>query len=68
MKVKEQFKTKFRAIINVRGVEQAFAKSTDTAMEMMRIIRGEDLGGIFVKLETFDMSTEKRRGKHARKY
>jgi hypothetical protein len=65
---KELFKTKFRAIINVRGVEQAFAKSADTAMEMMRIIRNEEFSNMFVRLETFDISTEKRRGKHARKY
>ena len=66
---KEMFKTKFRAIMNVGDKVFTFAKSSETEAGLIGLIKedGFKLSSIAM-IESFQVSTEKRRGKTARKY
>ena len=69
MKVKEQFKTKFKAIMNVGGKTFTFSKSSETEQGLLRLIKGDGFGiKSITQIKSFQISTEKRRGKTARKY
>ncbi len=66
---KEMFKTKFRAIMNVGGKVFTFAKSADTEQGVLNLVKAEGFSlASIAMIESFQMSTEKRRGKTARKY
>ena len=62
-------KTMFRAILNLRGKETTFRKSSDTIPNLIKLVKNEGYEwGQVVKVETFSVSLEKQRGKVARKY
>ena len=67
--VKEIFKTKFRAIMNVNGKEFTLSKSGNTEQSLIKIVKesGMKLSQI-VKIESFQVSNEKIRGKSPRKF
>jgi len=67
--VKEMFKTKFRAIMNVNGKEFTLAKSGNTEQSLIKIVKeaGMKLSQI-VKIEPFQVLVEKTRGKSPRKF
>ena len=66
--VKEIFKTKFRAIMNVNGKEFKLAKSGNTEQSLIKIVKesGMKISQI-VKIESFQVTNEKTRGKSKRK-
>ena len=61
-------KLRFRAILNVRGKEQAFSKTADTIKEIFKILNEEELMGFLVRVEPFKVAIEKQRGRTPRKY
>ena len=67
--VKEIFKTKFRAIMNVGGKVFTLTKSGNTEHSLIKIVKesGMKLSQI-VKIESFQVSNEKTRGKSPRKF
>jgi hypothetical protein len=59
----------FRAILNVGGKEQAFAKSSGTLPGLVSILKDNGIGlSQVVRFETFDTMVEKQRGRTPRKY
>ena len=67
--IKEMFKTKFRAIMNVSGKEFTFTKSGVTPQAVINDVKEEGMSvKNILRIETFETTTEKRRGKTARKY
>ena len=62
-------KTMYRAILNLKGKETTFRKSSDTIPNLIKLIKNEGIEwGHVVRVETFSVSLEKQRGKVARKY
>jgi len=62
-------KTKFRAVMSVNGKEFTFTKSSDTEMGLIRLVKEAGLSVSNIKtIQSFQVSTEKLRGKTARKY
>lgn len=59
---------RFRAILDVRGKEQAFSKAADTVKEMFKILNEEGLMGSLIRVEPFKVAIEKQRGRTPRKY
>lgn len=70
MKVlKAKLATRFRAIVNVYGKDIIFSKTSDTEQGLINAIKEHGMSiSHIVKFESFKVSTEKRRGKMARKY
>ena len=62
-------KKKFKAVLSVGGKVFTLAKSSETEQGMLTLVKeaGYSLASV-VKIEEFKVSTEKRRGKTARKY
>tara|TARA_R110000796_G_scaffold226887_1_gene343407 strand:- start:568 stop:759 length:192 start_codon:yes stop_codon:yes gene_type:complete len=62
-------KKQFRAVINAGGRVFTLGKSSGSEQGLIRLVKeaGYGLSNI-VKMEEFSVSTEKRRGKTARKY
>ena len=67
--MKELFKTKYKADINVGGKTFTFSKTSETEQGLIRLVKS---GGLSIskitQITSFQISTEKRRGKIARKY
>jgi len=62
-------KTMYRAILNLRGKETTFRKSSDTVPNLIKLVKKEGFEwGQVVRVETFSVSLEKQRGRVARKY
>ena len=67
--MKEIMKTKFRAVINIESKVFTFSKSSDTEMGLIKLVREAGLNISNIKtIQSFQVSTEKLRGKTARKY
>jgi hypothetical protein len=67
--MKAIMKTMFRAVINISGNVFTFTKSANTEMELLGLVKEAGISvADIVKIESFQVSTEKRRGKTARKY
>jgi len=59
----------FRAILNVGGKEQAFAKSSGTLPGLVSILKDNGVGlSQVIRFEEFFVTEEKVRGRAARKY
>jgi len=59
----------FRAILNVGGKEQAFAKSSGTLPGLVSILKDNGVGlSQVIRFEEFFVTEEKVRGRVARKY
>jgi len=62
-------KKMFRAVLNVGGKVFTFTKSGNTEQELINLVKEAGFSITHIsKIEEFDVSTEKRRGKTARKY
>jgi hypothetical protein len=59
----------FKAILNIRGKEQAFAKSSGTIPGLISILRDNGIGlSQVIRFEEFSTMEEGVRGRTARKY
>lgn len=62
-------KTMFRAILSVNGKENVFAKSSDSVSGLKKLLgeHGMSLSNV-KRIETFEQTVEKQRGRAPRKY